>query len=224
MNIEKFFDKYGPEIVSYVIKFAVAIVVFVLLSKLLRLLLRFLGNLLDRTALDKGVSKFLISLIRTIAYVFLIIGIAENVIGVQATAITASITAIIASAGLTIGLAFQGSLQNFSGGVLILLLRPFTIGDYIIAQGYEGTVQSIDIFYTKLLTIDNRMVVLPNGQLSNTNITNVTREDVRRLDLFVGIEYSENVARVREVLMRIIDRKELILRDRDINVFVDFLG
>lgn len=221
MNIEKFFDKYGPEIVSYVIKFAVAIVVFVLLSKLLRLLLRFLGNLLDRTALDKGVSKFLISLIRTIAYVFLIIGIAENVIGVQATAITASITAIIASAGLTIGLAFQGSLQNFSGGVLILLLRPFTIGDYIIAQGYEGTVQSIDIFYTKLLTIDNRMVVLPNGQLSNTNITNVTREDVRRLDLFVGIEYSENVGRVREVLMRIIDRKELILRDRDINVFVD---
>lgn len=220
-TVDKFFEKYGDKIVGYTLRVVIAIVVFIIAKKILKMLMKFLSNVLDRTSMDRGVNRFLVSLVNAVGYAVIVLAIATDVLSFKVSAITASVTAIIASAGLTIGLAFQGSLQNFAGGVLILLLRPFTIGDYIIAQGYEGTVESIDIFYTKLLTIDNRMVVLPNGALSNTNITNVTREDVRRLDLTVGIEYSENVGRVREVLLRIIRSKELILADREVNVYVD---
>lgn len=219
--VDKFFEKYGDKIVGYTIRVVIAIVVFLIAKKILNMLMKFLTNVLDRTSMDRGVNRFLVSLAHAVGYAVIVLAIATDVLEFKISAITASVTAIVASAGLTIGLAFQGSLQNFAGGVLILLLRPFTIGDYIIAQGYEGTVETIDIFYTKLLTIDNRMVVLPNGALSNTNITNVTREDVRRLDLTVGIEYSENVGRVREVLLRIIHSKELIIAEREVNVYVD---
>jgi len=202
-----------------------AIVVTFILKKLTQFLIKMVTNGLEKSKVEEGVSKFLISLLRTLCYIgifFLFVSIASAGKLSQVTVATA--TAIIGSAGLTIGLALQGSLQNFSGGVLILLLKPFKIGDYIIAQGYEGTVETIDIFYTKLLTIDNRMVVLPNGALSNTNITNVTKEDIRRLDLLVGIEYSEDVVRVKEVLAKIAESKEAVLKDHDIMVFVnDFM-
>lgn len=208
----------------FAIRLVIAVVICFVLRKLMRYLLKFLSNAFEKGRMEEGVSKFLLSLIKTVCYIgtfFLFIAVLN---GGEFSGITAIVTAIVGSAGLTIGLALQGSLQNFAGGVLILLLKPFKLGDYIIAEGYEGTVETIDIFYTKLLTIDNRMVVLPNGTLSNTNITNVTREDVRRLDLTVGIEYSENVARVKEILMRIVKSKEQVLEDRDINVYVnDFL-
>lgn len=222
-KLQVVFDKYGEAAIQVAIHFVIALVIFFVVKRILNVFLRFLYNVLEKTSLDEGVNRFLISLLRTISYVIIILSLAQFV-GIKAATITASVTAVIASAGLTIGLALQGSLQNFSGGVLILLLKPFKIGDYIIAQGYEGTVETIDIFYTKLLTIDNQTVVLPNGGLSNTNITNVTREEIRRLDLAIGIEYSENVAKVKNILKDIIDSKEKVLKDRDINVFVsDFL-
>lgn len=225
--MEKFqimFDKYGENVISFVIRFIVAIILFLIIKKVIKILLKLLYDVLEKTSIDEGVNRFLISLLKTIGYILVILTLAQNVIGIEAATVTATVTTVIASAGLTIGLALQGSLQNFAGGVLILLLKPFKLGDYIIAQGYEGTVESIDIFYTKLLTIDNQTVVLPNGGLSNTSVTNVTREEVRRLDLTIGIEYSENVSRVKNILHSIIDSKEKVLKDRDINVFVsDFL-
>lgn len=222
-KLSKIIDQYGEKAIEFVIHLIIALVIFFVVKKIVNVFLRFLYNVLEKTSLDEGVNRFLISLLRTIIYVLIILSLAQFV-GIEAATITASVTAVIASAGLTIGLALQGSLQNFAGGVLILLLKPFKLGDYIIAQGYEGTVETIDIFYTKLLTIDNQTVVLPNGGLSNTNITNVTREEIRRLDLAIGIEYSENVARVKNILLGIIDSKEKVLKDRDVNVFVsDFL-
>lgn len=220
-----FIDKVFHEIKFYGGWLIFAIVVTILLKKLTKFLLKVVGNGLTRSKVEEGVSKFVISLLRTICYIgifFLFISIASA--GKLSKVAVATTTAIIGSAGLTIGLALQGSLQNFSGGVLILLLKPFKLGDFIIAQGYEGTVETIDIFYTKLLTIDNRMVVLPNGVLSNTNITNVTRENIRRLDLLVGIEYSEDVTRVKALLAKIAESKELVLKDHEIMVFVnDFM-
>ena len=115
---------------------------------------------------------------------------------------TTSVAAIIASGGVAIGLALQGSLSNFAGGVLILLLKPFVVGDYILdnASSEEGTVKEITIFYTKLLTIDNKLILIPNGSLSNSSITNYSHMDMRRIDLTVGVGYESDLSKVKAVL------------------------
>ena len=136
---------------TFLLQIAIAIILFIILKKITNMVLKTIGKVLDRSKIDEGVSRFLLSLIKVLCYILIVVIILQSV-GYKAATITATLTAIIGSAGLTIGLALQGSLQNFSGGVLILLLKPFRIGDYIIANGYEGTVESIDIFYTKLLT------------------------------------------------------------------------
>ncbi|HEX3021718.1 MAG TPA: mechanosensitive ion channel domain-containing protein, partial [Lachnospiraceae bacterium] len=118
-------------------------------------------------------------------------------------------------------LALQGSLSNFAGGVLILLMKPFRVGDYIITATNEGTVTSLDIIYTRLLTADNRLVVIPNGALSNSSIINVTHEPIRRLDISVLIDYSENIKKVKDILESLAKSHELVLQDREINVFVN---
>lgn len=220
-KLPEWLEKLGDIALSFAINLFWTVFIYFVLKKLTKVLLKILANALERSKVDEGVSKFLVSLIKTVCYAGICFACIAVLNGGKFSGITAAVTAVVGSAGLTIGLALQGSLQNFSGGVLILLLKPFKLGDYIIAEGYEGTVETIDIFYTKLLTIDNRMVVLPNGTLSNTNITNVTREDVRRLDLTVGIEYSESVAKVKELLLRIVNSKEQVLKDRDVNVFVN---
>lgn len=215
-ELPNLFDKFLESAAIFLIKVVIAIIVFYIGKKIIQRLMRLLNNLFERSKVEPSVSKFLVSLLKTAAYVLLLIAILDSV-GVKAT----SLAALVGSAGLTLGLALQGSLSNFSGGVLILLLKPFRIGDYIIANGYEGTVDTIDIFYTKLLTIDNRMVVLPNGELSNSNITNVTNETIRRLDLTVSIEYSQDIQEVKEILVGIAKSEEMVLENYDINVFVD---
>ena len=138
----------------------------------------------------------------------------------------ASIMALLGSLGVTIGLALQGSLSNLAGGVLILILKPFRVGDYIIEDAHknEGTVCEIGIFYTKLQTIDNRIVVLPNGNLANNSLTNYTANSLRRIDLNIGISYSSNIAQAKQVL------EQVIMEDPDIDhttapiVCVDSLG
>lgn len=219
-NMPTFLENFLEGAKAFAINLLIAVVVCMILKKLIQVLLKFLDNVFSRSRMEEGLSKFLISLTRSMCHIGLFFVFVVIINGGKFGGLTAAITAIIGSAGLTIGLALQGSLQNFSGGVLILLLKPFKLGDFIIAQGYEGTVETIDIFYTKLLTIDNRMVVLPNGALSNTNITNVTREEVRRLDLAVGIEYSESVARVKEILLQLVESKEAVLKDRPMAVYI----
>lgn len=133
--------------------------------------------------------------------------------------------ALVGSVGLTVGLALQGSLSNFAGGVLLLVLKPFIVGDYIVAQGLEGTVTKIDIFYTTVLTVDNRTIVLPNGTLSNGNIVNVTHEPTRRLDLIVPIGYEDDIRKVKALLLSIANHHtEQILQDHDVVVMVSDFG
>lgn len=193
----------------------VALVVYLIGKKLIRFCMKLIDKSFARAEMEVSAANFLSSLIKTALYVLLVFIIA-GILGVG----TSSIVAIVGSCGLAIGLALQGSLSNFAGGVLLLLLKPFVVGDYIIAAGHEGKVVSIDIIYTRLLTVDNRSVVIPNGTLSNSEIINVTAEDKRRLDMDVSIDYEENITRVREVLLSVLASQEKILEQDEVSVFV----
>lgn len=208
-------EKLIPTLISLGKKLAIAILFIVICKRLIHWLKKMLERSFKRSNVDEGVAKFLLSLISVPLNILMVI-IAVNIIGVA----TGSLVALLGSAGLTVGLALQGSLQNFSGGVLILIMKPFRIGDYIIAGADEGTVTGIDIFYTKLLTIDNKKIVIPNGGLSNQSIINVTNEENRRLDLVIPIEYSEEIKRVKELLYSIIQRHESVLKEEPIDIFV----
>ena len=138
---------------------------------------------------------------------------------------TGSAVAILGSLGVTVGLALQGSLSNFAGGVLILILKPFGIGDYIVdGSGKEGTVSTISIFYTTLTTVDNKVILIPNGSLMNSTITNVSKMDKRRVDLIVGVAYEADVAEVKAALQEVVAGEDRILRDLPVQIFVDELA
>ena len=130
--------------------------------------------------------------------------------------------ALLGSAGLALGLSLQGSLSNIAGGVILLLLKPFQVGDYIIEgnSGKEGTVQAIGIMYTKLLSVDNKAIMIPNGNLSNASITNVTYQEKRRVDLNVGIEYSEDIKKVRKVLNALIEKEPARITDEPVKIYI----
>ena len=195
---------------KYVTAFIFSLIIFFVGKKLIHIAVKMLKKTFERSRLEEGVAGFLIAFIRAALYVLLVVFIAR-IMGLGAS----SIVAVIGSAGLTLGLALQGSLSNFAGGVLILILKPFSIGDYIVAGSNEGSVVGIDIFYTKLLTADNKMVVMPNGALSNMNITNVTKEPIRRLDLVVPVAHSANIYKVKELLFEIASSSELVLREKE---------
>ena len=172
-----------------------------------------------RMEMELSLRKFLLSLIQALMYGLLIFMAAER-IGIQSS----SIIALLGSAGVTLGLALQGSLSNFAGGVLILLMRPFKVGDYIVSQYGEGTVAVIGLVYTTLNTTDNKTVVIPNGSLSNSPITNATAEKFRRLDLTVGISYQADLKKAKDILLDIYTSHQKVLKDHPIQVFVDQLA
>ncbi len=217
--IGDYFNNGYRAVIDTGLRLIFAIIILMAGKKLIRFLTGLLDKYFKRTKMEISVSGFLVAVLRAVMYIILAVFIITEVIGIGST----PIVAIIGSAGLSIGLALQGSLSNFAGGVLILLLKPFRVGDYIIIGGNEGTVTAIDIFYTKLLTADNRLLVMPNGSLSNTNIINVTHEPIRRLDISVLIDYSENIKKVKELLTDIVINHEKVLKDKEISVFVNSL-
>ena len=173
-----------------------------------------------RSHVEESAIHFIDSFIKFGLYFILILLIASG-LGVDA----ASILALLGSASVAIGLAVQGSLSNFAGGVLLLILKPFVTGEYIKdAAGNEGTVEAVDVFYTQLITPDNRVVVLPNGNLANGTITNYTRYDERRIDIPVGIAYKEDIRRAKEVLERVPKEDPGVIKEKEIRIFVDSLG
>lgn len=196
-----------------------AIVCFIIGKKVINWAEKLIVNAAKKGNLDKGITSFFISLGKFILYVILIIVIA-GFLGVP----TASFVAILGSCGLAIGLALQGSLQNFAGGVLILIMKPFSVGDYVVVNGLEGTVSSIDVCYTTLKTVDNKTVVMPNGALSNSNIVNVSKESTRRVDLIVPISYDDNIKAVKDMLQNIAVGEELVLKNRGIDIYVNEFG
>ena len=187
----------------------------------IRLLRRIVEKSLTKTNADRGVAQFLDSLIKIGLTTLLILMIAIS-FGLDA----ASVMAMLGSAGVAFALAMQGSLSNCAGGVLILLQKPFVIGDYIIegSRGQEGTVVEIQLFYTKLRTADDVIITLPNGSLANHNITNYTAVETRRMDVTIGISYDADLKLAKEVLMKVLESEERVLTKLDKKVFVKELG
>lgn len=200
-------------------KIIIVLLIWLIGKKLIKILLNFLSKTFEKAHMDVSLSKFLLSLSKFLLYAVLAVSII-SAIGVETT----SLVTLIGSLGLTVGLSLQGSLSNFAGGVLLLLFKPFQVGDYIVACGCEGTVQVIDLLYTKLATVDNKTITLPNGTLANSNITNVASEPVRRVDISIGVSYDTDLKKAKAVLESVIRKNENVLTDRDIVVFVDALG
>lgn len=213
--VEKFIAQLPDKILRFGVKVVLAIVVFTIGIWVIRLIRKIIHKAFLRSNADKGVAQFTESFVRIALYVVLIMLIATS-FGVD----TASVVAVLGSAGVAIGLALQGSLSNFAGGILILLIKPFVNGDYIVACGEEGTVTSIDMCYTKLTTLDERIVVLPNGTLANTTIINNTTTPHRRVDIIVSVAYDANIKLAKELVLEILNSSEFVIKDREMVVYV----
>ena len=217
----QFFEDHIPDLVAFGVRVLLALVLFFIGSKIIKWIRKVVRKSFERTNADAGVSQFVDSMLKFGLYALLLFIIATK-FGVESS----SVAALIASAGVAIGLAVQGSLSNFAGGVLILLLKPFAVGDYIIVtqEGIEGTVKEIQIFYTKLATVDNQTVVVPNSILTNNSLTNVTARPERKLDLKVGISYDADLKKAKALVEDMLLHDESIIQDEEIRVFVDSLG
>ena len=206
-------------IIPLVLKVIAVLVIWFVGVKLIQFARKFLKNLLEKGHADKGVISFLDNFVKFGLYALLIVMILQW-FGIDTT----GLAAVVASAGVAIGLALQGSLSNLAGGVLILLLKPFKVGDYIIASGLEGVVSEIQMFSTKLITADNRVCVIPNGTLSNGNIVNVTALDKRRIDIPVGVSYDSDLKTAKAVLTAMIMDCPYTLKGEANDVFVSELA
>lgn len=210
-----FFDK----IISYLPSIIAALVILILGLRVIKLIVGRIRKVMEKREVDPGVRGFTLSILGVVLKILLFIVIITK-LGVETT----SFAAILAAAGLAIGLALQGSLSNFAGGVLIIILKPFRVGDFIDAQGESGTVNEITIFYTFLTTVDYQRVVIPNGQLSNNKVVNYSTEPIRRDAMAVGISYDSDIKKAREVLLNIVNSDERTLKDPEPVVVVTGLG
>lgn len=210
-----------PLIGSFAGRVLLAILVYVVASKIIHKLCKLIVASMNRANADTGVTQFVSSFAKAAMYFFLIVSIATS-FGVKES----SIAALLASSGVAIGLALQGGLSNLAGGVIILILRPFVIGDYIIENSgkQEGTVVKIDLFYTTLSTVDNRRITVPNGALTNSSIVNVTAKDNRKLEIKVGISYQADLKKAKKILETLLHEDASIMSDQEMQVFVDELA
>lgn len=201
--------EWGGKALSFGIKVVLAIVVFYLGKLLLNLLIKWMDRLMERRSVEPAARTFLRSLAHIAGLVLLLLTIVTT-LGFQPV----SLAALLASVGLAVGMGLSGQLQNLAGGLIILLTRPFKVGDYIAAgNGAEGTVDAVMMFHTTVVTIDNKYVFIPNGLLSSNPITNYSRQSMRRNEWIIGIEYSEDFDRVRELVMRLIEEEPRIHKE-----------
>jgi len=219
--VKEFMSQLPGKALDLGLRILLGVVFFLIGVNLIKFIRRIIRDSMKRANVELGVIQFADSFIKATLYVILVMLLASS-FGLDA----ASVVAVLGSAGVAIGLAVQGSLSNLAGGVLILALKPFKVGDYI-KESYssqEGTVTEIQIFYTKLLTPDNQTVILPNGNLANNSLVNVTTQEARRMDISVGIAYSADLKRAKDVLMQVLLEDEAVLKEKDMLVFVDELA
>ena len=218
-NISELASMFLDKVLAYLPSVIAALVILILGFWIIKLIVGRVRKIMEKREVDPGVRGFALSILGIVLKVLLFI-IVITKLGVETT----SFAAILAAAGLAIGLALQGSLSNFAGGVLIIILKPFRVGDFIDAQGESGTVTEITIFYTYLTTIGNQRVVIPNGQLSNNKVVNYSYEPIRRNAMAVGISYDSDIKKSREVLLQIVKSDERTLKDPEPAVVVTGLG
>ena len=208
INLSNYTDKAIGLLMGYGPKLLLAILTLIIGLWIIKLVMKAFGRTMDRSKIDISLQKFFKSLVGILLKILLAISVA-SMVGIQMT----SFIAILGAATLAIGLALQGSLANFAGGVLILIFKPFKVGDFIDAQGYSGTVNAIQVFNTVLKTPDNKTIIIPNGKLSNSSITNFTTEPTRRVDMTFGIGYSDDIKKAKDILNELVENESRIFKD-----------
>ncbi len=208
-----------PGLMAFGYRLLVAGLILFIGFRIGKMLRRMLGRTFDRMELDATLNKFLTSAVYVMVAGLTVFAAADK-IGIS----SASIVAVLGSAGLALGLALQGSLSNFAGGILILVMKPFKVGDYILCEGMEGTVGSIGLVYTTLNTLDNKQVIMPNGTLSGSVLTNVTAQERRRLQIKVGISYESDLRKAKQLLHQLFETHPLMVKEEPVVSFVDELA
>ena len=219
--MERYLAQLPDRLLSFGIRVVLAIAVFLIGSRLIAFVRRIIRRALEKSSASTEAVQFLDSAMKALLYIVLVCTILQ-LFGLDA----ASFATVVGSVGVTVGLAVQGSLTNCIGGILILTLKPFKVGDYIIedTNKNEGVVQQISIFYTKLATADNKVILIPNGTLANSSLTNVTDEPERRVDLLVGISYRADIRQAKETVRKLLEAHPLVVQEQEISVYVDSLG
>ncbi|MEL0629818.1 mechanosensitive ion channel family protein [Psychromonas aquatilis] len=219
MNAEGMMDLVTTKSLEYGPKIIAAVVVWVIGAWVIKLLLGGLDKLMNKSNVDASLKPFLHSLVGMALKVMLAISVL-GMVGIEMT----SFVAILAAAGLAVGMALSGTLQNFAGGVMILIFKPFKVGDFITAQGHSGTVREIQIFNTILKTADNKTIILPNGGLSTGSMVNFSTEEKRRVDWTIGVAYGDDLDKTRAVIQRLCDADERILKETPVVIVVSELA
>lgn len=206
--MEKYLEKAEALFIDYAPKVVTALAILIIGLFIIGLLVKMSKKIMKKAGVDLTLEKFLGNLLGWALKILLIVTVISQ-LGVETT----SFAAILAAAGLAVGLALQGSLANFAGGVLIMIFKPFKLGDLIEAQGEIGVVKEIEIFTTKLTGLSNKEIIIPNASLSNGNIVNYTTEGTRRVDLVIGVSYDADIKKTKEVLMKVLTSNPKVLKD-----------
>jgi small conductance mechanosensitive channel len=211
-TIMGYVESYGVPVIK-------AILIYIIGSWIIKRVIKAVRNVMTKRDYDKSLQKFLLNLAKWALTIFLIITVIST-LGVETT----SFAAVIAAAGLAIGLALQGSLSNFAGGVLLIIFKPYKIDDLIEAQGVLGSVKEIEIFTTKLITPQNKLAIIPNGAMANGNIVNYTTEGKIRVDTTVGVDYSSDIKKTKEVLLAMLQANPMVLKEPAASINVEELA
>lgn len=207
LSFNEVIEKLANGLVSFAFKLALAVFIFYLGRFIIRKIYRGILNVMTHRHMDASLTTFVLSLVKMVLYFILVITII-GILGIE----TSSFLALFASAGVAIGMALSGTLQNFAGGVLILILKPYKVGDYIETQGYAGTVKSIQLFSTVINTPDNKTIIIPNGGLSTGTINNYTLESYRRVEWTISLAYDTDLPRAKEVILEMLAEDERVVK------------
>ncbi|MCP5443798.1 MAG: mechanosensitive ion channel [Chromatiaceae bacterium] len=216
MNIPEMFSTY---VIPWAINIALALLIFYVGRMMIKIVVKILRKLLARAKMDEILVNFVSSIVKSLLLLFVVVAALDR-LGVDTT----SLIALLGAAGLAVGLALQGSLQNFAAGVMMIVFRPFRAGDYVEAGGTAGVVEAINIFSTTMRTGDNREIIVPNGSIYNGAITNYSARETRRIDMVFGISYGDDMRKAREIMQQVLDADERVLKDPAYTVAVSELG
>ena len=200
----------GSDALQFGLKVLAALAIYFIGAWVIKRIKKLLGNIFERRKTDKAIASFTMSLV-SISLTILLIILTVGTLGVNTT----SLAAILAAGGMAIGMALSGTVQNFAGGIMLLVFKPFKAGDFIEAQGFSGTVSEVNIVSTKLTTTDNRVIVLPNGSLSSVTINNISQNPIRRLEWKIGVEYGSDIDVARKVILEILNKDSRVLHGKD---------
>lgn len=217
--METYLDQFKEILIAYAPKVIGAIITLIIGLWLIKIIVKSARKTMERRNVDVSLVPFLSTLLAVLLKILLFLSVI-GMVGVEAT----SFIAILGAAGLAIGLSLQGTLQNFAGGVVLLILKPFKVGDVVDVKGFLGTVKEIQIFYTIVNTFDNKVIYLPNGSLANSDMTNLSQEPDRRNEWTIGIGYGDDVAKAKKIIRRLIDEDDRIFQDPEPFLALHSLG